>query len=259
MFQLERQEKILQYINEKKTVRTKELSERFDTSPVTIRADINDLANRGLVIKSHGGALSLLNRISFEIPSVRKSVQDIEAKRLIGEMAAAYIQDNDVIILDAGTTTLEIAKRINKKDVTVITNDIKIGEVLADQGNVTLFMTGGMLMPSVYTLTGDETNAFLTRIKADKLFLGCDAIDFNWGISNRSIQEVSVKKAMIAASKEVIAVASSTKFHQQVFAFLCGLDEIDLLLTDHLKEDDREKLSQHDVRGITPNPPTDCD
>lgn len=251
VFQLERQEKILQYVNEKRTVRTRELCEKFNASPVTIRADINDLANRGLIIKSHGGALSIQNRMSFEIPTAKKSMQDIDAKKQIGELAAAYIMDHDVVILDAGTTSLEVARRITSRDVTVITNDIKIADELSSNDQINLFVTGGMRMPTVCTLVGDETTDFLKRIKADKFFLGCDAIDFEWGISNRTFQEISIKKAMIAASKEVIAIASSLKFHRQVFAHLCSFDEIDMLITDQIDPESLDKLAQHNVRCVS--------
>jgi len=127
MFQIERQEKILQYINEKQTVRTQELSDLFDMSLVTIRSDINDLARRGLIIKSHGGAMSVQRRMNLEIPSVIRSQQNVEVKQEIASIAADLIEDDDVIILDSGSTTLEIAKRIKSRGVTAITNDLKIG------------------------------------------------------------------------------------------------------------------------------------
>ena len=101
MFQIERHERILSYINEKHKVSTRELSEVFGVSVVTIRADINALADRGLIVKSHGGALSIQSLMSFEIPSVRKSQQNVESKQQIAALAVEMIHDDDVIILDA--------------------------------------------------------------------------------------------------------------------------------------------------------------
>jgi DeoR/GlpR family transcriptional regulator of sugar metabolism len=253
MFQIERQEKILKYINERQTVRTQELSDLFEISPVTIRSDINDLARRGLIIKSHGGAMSVQKRINLEIPSGVRSMQNVEAKEEIASVAADLVNDGDVIILDSGSTTLELAKRIKSRGVTVITNDIKIGTTLADIGSVTLIMTGGTLLPSVYTLVGPETIDFFKRFRVNKLFLGCDAIDFEWGVSNRTLEETATKMAMIRAAREVIAVADSSKFNRQVFVHLCGISDIHTLITDKLEAEEREKLEQFGVRVLLPD------
>ncbi len=253
MFRIERQEKIVQYINEKQTVRTQELSEMFDMSPVTIRSDIDDLARRGLIIKNHGGAMSVQRRMNLEIPSVIRSQQNIEAKQEIAFIAADMIEDDDVIILDSGSTTLEIAKRIKSRGVTVITNDLKIGMTLADKGSISLIMAGGTLLSSVYALVGSETIEFFNRVRVNKLFLGCDAVDFEWGVSNRTLQEVSTKTAMMSAAREVIAMADSSKFHRQVFAHLCDLTDLDMLITEKLEPEEKEKLDQLGLRVLTPD------
>ena len=255
MFQIERQEKILLYINEKQKVSTRELSETFDVSAVTIRADINDLARRGLIIKSHGGALSVQSLISLEIPSVRKFQQNVEGKQEIAALAVELIRDDDVIILDSGSTTLKVAKRIRSSRVTVITNDLKVSVALAENENVTLLVTGGQLIPSVYTLAGADTIQYFSRIKVNRLFLGCDAFDFTWGISNRTMEEVAIKQAMINAAREVIVVADHSKFDHQVFVHLCDLQSVNVLITDRIDPDKRELLEQRGIRVITPDAP----
>ena len=250
MFRIERQQAILGYINQHKTVRTQELAEAFQTSRVTVRNDINDLAGRGLVIKTHGGAVCQQHGSNTEIPSVIRFQQNKESKQAIAACAAGLIKDGDVVILDSGSTTLEIAKRIKARNVTIITNDIKIATTLADRGGVGLIVTGGTLLNSVYTLVGAETIDFLSGIKVHKLFLGCDAIDFPWGVTNRTFEESHVKCAMIAAAQEVIAVAVCSKFHRQVFARVCGLDSLDVLITDRIDAADVERLNSADVRVI---------
>ena len=149
MFQAERQERILEYINTNKKVRTKELSRIFNTSMVTLRADLNDLDEKGMIIKAHGGAMAISDRLNLEIPSQSKSRHNIDAKRAIARQAADLVKENDVVILDAGSTTLEIAKLIKNKAITVITNDLKIGVTLAPSGSVTLIMTGGTVDGSI--------------------------------------------------------------------------------------------------------------
>lgn len=253
MFQIERQEKILSYINEKQKVSTKELSDVFEMSAVTIRSDINSLARRGLIIKSHGGALSIQSLMSLEIPSVRKFQQNVENKQQIAALAVEMIRDDDVIILDAGSTTLEIAQRIHSNHVTVITNDLKVSVALAEKTNISLLVTGGQLIPSVYTLAGADTIDFFSRVKVNRLFLGCDAFDFSWGISNRTMQEIAVKQAMINASKQVIVVADHSKFDHQVFAHVCDLERIHALITDSIQPEQREQLEQRGIRVYTPD------
>ena len=252
MFQIERHEKILSYINKNKKVSTRELSEAFGMSVVTIRADINALADRGLIVKSHGGALSLQSLMSFEIPSAKKFQQNVESKQKIAALAVDLIHDDDVIILDAGSTTLEIAKRIHSKPVTVITNDLKVSVTLAEKPNVHLLVTGGQLIPSVYTLAGANTIEYFSRIKVNRLFMGCDALDFKWGISNRTMEEIAVKQAMMRASNEIIVVSDHSKFDQQVFAHLCDLNEFHTLVTDQIPSDKREILENLGISVITP-------
>lgn len=253
MLQLERQKRILEYINAKKSVRNKDLSKIFKISMVTIRADISDLDLHGLIVKVHGGALSVQDRLNLEIPYQSKNKQHSEEKKIIGALAAGMIEENDVIILDSGTTTLEIAKRVKHKNVTIITNDIIIGMTLVSNSKVTLVMTGGEVVPFVYTLYGSEAVSFLHRIKANKLFLGCDAFHCESGISNRTLQEVAVKQAMIAASSKVIAVADSSKLGHEVFAHTCSIDRIDILITDHISGGDGLKLENAGVRVVLPD------
>lgn len=216
---------------------------------VTIRPDINSLAQSGLVIKIHGGAMSAEHRLHTEIPISQKMQQNVGKKRKIARRAATRIHPGDMIILDSGSTTLEIARLISSGDVTVITNDVLIAKVLISQGNVTVYMTGGRNLSSVYALHGSETEEYLKKVRDNKLFLGCDAVDFEWGISNRTLEEVATKRAMMQASREVIAVADSGKTGKSVFARLCGLNEIDRLINDELNDEDRENILPYAVEN----------
>lgn len=255
MYQIERQEKILEYINEKKRVRISELCELFNVSVVTIRNDLYELAEKNLIVKTHGGAISVEDRLNLEIPCVTKYKKNYEAKRKIAQIAVSLINDKDVIILDSGSTTLEIAKEIGNKNVTVITNDMQIGLILAANKNVTLIMTGGTAMKSVYTLIGEETKNFLERIVVNKCFLGCDAFHVEYGITNRTLEEVAVKKAMMKSSKKIIVCSDSSKFGQKVFAKICDTSDIDILITEKISKKDLEYLNNLNVKVLLPNQP----
>lgn len=248
MFQLERKEKVLQYINDNKIVTTKTLCEVFHTTPVTIRADIASLAQNGLVIKTHGGAMSVENRMNIEIPIARKIQMNVREKQLIAQAAAAHIHPGDTIILDSGSTTLEIAKKLKGKTITVITNDVLIAKTLIDLGGPSVLVAGGQPLNSVYALHGADTEAYFSRVHVNKLFLGCDAVDVEWGISNRTIGEVATKRAMMHASQEIIAVADGSKLNRRVFAKLCEISEVDALITDAISDQDRERLETQGVQ-----------
>lgn len=251
MFAIERQDKILDYINKEKKTSVKNLSKLFKVSEVTIRRDLEELTNKGLVIKTHGGALSINHNYSNEIPSERKFSLNVEAKKIIGKAAAEMIEENDVIILDAGSTTLEVAKHLcNVKNVTAITNDIKIAMVLAHKSNITLIVTGGMLQKSVYTLTGPTAEDFLSTVHVNKTFLGADAISVDYGISNRTMLEIPIKRAMMRAAEEVIVVADYSKINKKVFAHLCDLKQVDKLVIDKTNSDIEKTFEEIGIKLI---------
>lgn len=251
MFPLERQEKLLQYINKKKKANVQELSRMFKVSAVTIRRDLDELASKGLVVKTHGGVLSAMNNLSMEIPSAVKFDANSEAKRSIGAAAAAMIDDGDIIILDAGSTTLEVLRHMQRQNVTVLTNDIKIAMETAHKPNVRLLVSGGeMLDGSVYTLVGSQTAEFFRRVHVNKTFLGCDAIDIGFGVSNRTMEEVEVKRAMIAAADEVIMVTDSSKLNKKVFCFLCEVSAIQKLVINEIDDVFRQELEKRGVEVI---------
>lgn len=250
MFQIERQLKIVEYVNKKKKANVSELGKYFKVSNVTVRKDLEELSQKGLIMKTRGGAVSVYNSFSEEIPFNKKYLMNTNEKKRIGAKSAELVDDGDVIILDAGSTTLEVAKQILTKKVTVITNDLKIALELCRSGTITLIVAGGIADKSVYTMTGSETEAFLSRIHVNKTFLGADAIDIAYGITNRTLPEVAIKKAMIKAADEVIVVTDHTKTDKKVFAFLCTMNEIDTLITDSIDDSAKKQLEEIGVRVI---------
>ena len=122
----ERRSEIVRIVNEQGKVSTKELSTLLGSSVVTIRNDINHLAELGVIVKTHGGALSPSKVFNFEVPAAAKSLRNRKEKEAIGKLAASLIKDGDVIMIDAGSTTLEVAKHIKAQDVTVINSALEI-------------------------------------------------------------------------------------------------------------------------------------
>ena len=252
MFQIERQEQILEYINQAQKANTTELARKFNVSKVTIRRDIEALAASGLIVKTHGGAVATNTSLIHEIPYSYKAERNQSAKKSIGIAASRYINDGDIIILDSGSTTLEIAKNITQKNITVVTDDIKIAMELSGKSNVTVIVCGGTLSDPVYTLTGNVAVDFFSRLHVNKV--GCDAVDLDFGISNRTYGEVYIKTAMIEAAGEIIMVTDNSKLDRKVFCHLCDISVIDKLIINQIDERNRRGFLEKGVEIITTDP-----
>ncbi|MDD3337524.1 MAG: DeoR/GlpR family DNA-binding transcription regulator [Lachnospiraceae bacterium] len=250
MFQIERHEEILKYINETQKANTNELAAKFKVSKVTIRRDIDILASHGLVIKTHGGAVAFNNSLQYEIPYTLKAEHNLSAKKAIGVTASRLIKDGDIIILDSGSTTLEIARNIIQKNITVVTDDIKIAMELSCKDNITVIVCGGTLSDPVFTLTGNTAVEFFSKLHVNKTFLGCDAVDLDFGISNRTYGEVDIKSAMMDAADEIIMVTDESKLDKKVFCYLCDISKLDKLVIDKIDERNSRGFAERGVEII---------
>ncbi|MHB8276701.1 MAG: DeoR/GlpR family DNA-binding transcription regulator [Candidatus Humimicrobiaceae bacterium] len=253
MFQEERVKKILDFINKETRVNVTQLSKKFGVSKVTIRRDLDILVEEGVIVKTHGGAIPVQEKLSYEIPYRTKSAISKTEKQKIGREAAKLIKDNDIIILDSGSTTLEIAKRINQKNVTVVTNDINIAIEIANNPNIELIVAGGTLIKGVYTLVGDDAIEIFKKIHVNKTYLGCDALDLEFGISNRQLNECKIKLAMIAAALEVIMVCDRSKFNKKVSFHLCDVSKINKIITDSIDDKYLNALNEKKIEVIIAN------
>lgn len=250
MLQIERHQKIVEYINEMKKVTTDQLASELNVSKPTIRRDIDTLDKNGLIRKVHGGAISLTDDSLYEIPYSTKIAVNISEKQRIGLTAARLIQSGDVVILDSGSTTLEIARNINVPNVTIITNDIKIALELSTKDTIQTIVCGGLLLNPVYTLTGNSTLEFIKKLHVNKVFLGCDALDFSFGISDRSYETAAVKQAMIDAADYVYLAADNSKFNKKVFYHVCNINVVNTLITDSASDEFISKLNRSGTEVI---------
>ncbi|MGI6581454.1 MAG: DeoR/GlpR family DNA-binding transcription regulator [Erysipelotrichaceae bacterium] len=251
MYQEERQKLILDYVMQKGKVSTKELSEMFETSVVTIRSDLSLLAQNNLLVKTHGGAIINSYRVNDIIPSDVKFQKNVEEKKKVALIAKRYLRNGDVVIIDSGSTTLELAKIIDNEDLTVFTNDLQVGIELAKKPNVKMNISGGELIKSVYTLAGYETVEYFSKLTVDKLFLSCDALDLTFGISNRDKREIPIKKAMINASRERILMLDHTKLDSRVLEQVAELDAVDCVIVDKIDNQLAIKIEEMGIEVIS--------
>lgn len=240
----ERRQLILDELNENGKVDIDELAGRASVSSMTIRRDLTILESEGEVIRTHGGAVlkkPLVNESSFHDKESKNHFE----KRQIAKEAVTIIQNDSTILLDSGTTTLEIAKLLkHKQNITVITNDIKIAVELMDS-DVKVIIAGGELQNSIGALFGPLTENILNAIHVDVFFLGAHAAHIDAGVTAPTHQKASIKKAMLNAAEVTWLVADSSKFNQKSFTKVCDLSEIDALITDdRLAENDKSRLSE---------------
>lgn len=231
MFPDERRAQILRVVQEQGRAAVADLAEQFAVSPMTIRRDLELLERQGLIGRSHGGAIPPY-LLATEIPYQTKLAARVEEKNRIGAAAAALIQPGETVILDSGSTTLAVAQHIQGiSGLTAVTNDLMVAVELANRG-VSMVCTGGLLQASLYTLIGPPAENVLSTLRVDKAFLGADALDVEAGLTNRTLMEVAVKKAMIRAARQVIVVADASKLGAGVFAQVCPLQAIHTVVTN---------------------------
>jgi DeoR/GlpR family transcriptional regulator of sugar metabolism len=247
----QRREQIIRLLREDGSAKVIDLARLFKVSEVTIRQDLEKLEKEELIIREHGGAF--LKTLEDQVRNFSLMNQDnMDKKELIGKKAAELIENGDVIILDSGSTTTEIAKQLRgKRNLTIITNALNIAILLGSEPGIEVMMTGGEFKPPTLSLTGQKAADFLKDIHVDKLFLATAGISFKAGLTYPSISDLVVKKAMIDAAEIIYLVADSTKIRKPSFASLGALSLINYIITDpYIKEEHKELFRAHDIEFI---------
>jgi DeoR family transcriptional regulator of aga operon len=210
----------------------RELAVTLGVDASTIRRDLDALARAGDVQRTHGGARLVAGAV--DLPYEIKQAEHVTAKAAVGRAGAELVGDGESILIDSGSTTYELAKELRPRhELTIVTNDIRIAQLVAGFPGVRLLVTGGELLRSTYTLCGERAVAFVEELSVDRTFLGADAIDFASGITNTNTLEVPLKRAMLAVAGASVVLADSSKFGQRALVRVAELTEIDLVLTDN--------------------------
>jgi len=245
MHPADRQKLIFKKITNQGKAKIYELSQEFNVSEMTVRRDLRKLEQEKKIIRSDGNAL-LVKDLITETPYLKKESERVRQKQEIAEKAISLIQEGNTIILDSGTTTLEIAKLLqNKKNITIITNDIKIAAELINS-KLNVIVTGGELQNEVGALFGSYTSKILSEFYVDILFLGAHAIDTYHGVTTPTFEKSIIKKQMIQASENTWLVSDSNKLNKNLFSKVCNLDEITGFITDdNILELDKSKYKKY--------------
>lgn len=238
----ERRQQISTLVKERGSVQVAPLAERFGVSMQTIRKDLRYLETRGVMERSYGGAISAeAVNVTAEPAVETKRSSHADEKSRIGKLAAAMVRPGESIVLDSGTTTLQIARHLpDDKDITVLTNDLDILNALADKENLNVVMLGGMLRRKNRAFYGAQTVAALDELRVDKLFLGVDGFDIECGITTHYEPEALLNRKMVEAAREVIAVTDGSKFGKVCLHRIIRIENIHHLVTDvHVPDDVR--------------------
>jgi DeoR family transcriptional regulator of aga operon len=248
---LDRRAKIVEKLEATGQVKILELSNEFNVSDVTIRNDLAQLEEKGLLIRSRGGAIKPL-RVGIDYKLYEKSKKNLKEKQAIGKKAAELINEGDIIIIDSGSTAMEVAKNLSDfNNITIITNALNIASQLVSYDKLNILMLGGMLRHNSLSLTGPIAENSIKNYNCDKLIIGVDGIDSQYGISTPNIEEAQLNKLMIEVSKEVIVVTDSSKFLRRSFALIAPMSYIDIVITDkNIPKEELQRLQNLEIKVI---------
>lgn len=228
----ERRQEILRYLNQESRVSVAELSQQFGVSEVTIRSDLQALAERSLIVRTHGGAVPASGGL-YELSLALRRRQHIQEKSRIGEAGAATVADGDAIFLDSSSTALAIAQRLKyHRHLAIVTNSLAVAQEMLDTPGVTVVMPGGTLRRDTDSLIGTDGIEMLRKFNIQKGFFGAHGINFPEGLTDVSADEAEVKRPLVAMCRQVIAVLDGTKWGRVGLASFAQLEEIDSIITD---------------------------
>jgi DeoR/GlpR family transcriptional regulator of sugar metabolism len=226
-----RHQMILQALRQHSPVLVGELAAVLDCSEMTVRRDLESLERSGGLRRVHGGAASVFLSAE-ETPYGIRALEFSEAKATIGAAAASLLADGETVILDGGTTAMEVARALRSRRLTVMPLALRPVFELHECPGIKLLLPGGEVRPGELSLIGSLTEFSFSQLRFDTCVMGPCGIDLQAGITTHLLAETAVKRAAARASQRVIAVADSSKLGRVAFGHVCDLDEIDIVLTD---------------------------
>jgi DeoR family transcriptional regulator, fructose operon transcriptional repressor len=226
----ERQRRIADLVREHGYVRGRMLASQFGVTNETIRRDLMQLEEAGIVDRSHGGAVARgRNETNFD----RRLHENETAKIAIGRAAAALVTNGSTILLDSGSTTIHLARELHdKEDLVVVTTAVTHAAELMENPDITVIMTGGVVRRPTFSTSGELAITTLGELSVDQLFLAINSVSLEKGLMYPHFEEVGVKRAMIAAASEVILVADHTKFNERSLVRVAPLSVLSRIVTD---------------------------
>ena len=244
----DRRNRIIDLLTKKGRVKVTDLSKIFNISEVTIRNDLSELENIGLLERVHGGAIGAY-RAYYNMTLQDRIKTNEEEKRKIATEASGLVVDGDTIMVNSGTTTLFTMQELrNLKNLTIVTNSILIAQEIGHYMNMHVILLGGNIYHWNQFTYGDDAINQLTRYRANKLILSIDGISSASGITTFSHLEAEICRQMAERVSRIIVVADYTKIGRTSFSYIKSIEGLDILITD--KKADREELNKIAKKNI---------
>jgi len=248
MLAVERHERILDQLDKNKIVKVSELSKLLDVTEKTIRGDLELLEKRGLLNRIHGGAV-LAEDEGRMLPIAERQSGYSDVKSAIAREAVKLIEPNETILMDGGSTTIAIAELLGEFPITVITNDLKIANVLLTKSNVQLMVLGGTRIDKSSSLMGAQATEMLKRMRVNRLFFGTTGISVEHGLTVFNSIHADWKKQIISCADHITLLADSSKFEKVALIQFAQFDEVNEIVTDtNLDPQIKETLENSHVR-----------
>jgi DeoR family transcriptional regulator, fructose operon transcriptional repressor len=231
----ERRQQLSEFLAQRGFADLSVLVAELEVSESTIRRDLSQLEDEGIIRRTHGGAVFVSDRFSALNYSARESTE-VEQKVSIGRAAAALVQDGETILLDGGTTTFQVARHLMTRSLQVVTNSLPIANLLGSATSIELIFVGGYIYPRTGVALGPIARRVLAELHFSRLFMGAAGITEE-GLYNANVLLVEAQEQMMQSADEAIVVADHTKFGKRSLARLCGWDRIDRVISDTGLED----------------------
>ncbi|TVY11084.1 DeoR/GlpR family DNA-binding transcription regulator [Paenibacillus cremeus] len=242
MLAAERKIRIVEYVKQHRVATIAELAQQFDVHEATIRRDLEEIEQKGLAKRTHGGVT--IDQWTNDEPAFNeRASHQLDQKMRIGKAAASLVQDGEHIIIDSGTTTLHIARNlVHRSNITVVTNDMNIVMELRDAPGIKVILAGGELYPSSYMFNGMFTDHVLRSVHVQKAFLGIPVIHPKHGLMHPEAQLVPTKQWMIEAAEKIIVVADDGKLGKLSLHTVAPNSAVDTLITGSEAPEETIKL-----------------
>lgn len=242
MIKQKRYEKILEIVNEMRVVSIDDFCDRLNVSKATIRRDLIYLDENNLLKRTHGGAVSLVKPALEDVPITLRHRMFKPEKERIAEAALDMIQDGSTIYIGSGTTMRELAMRMDAfSKLTVLTNDIGVAYEISQRTSNDLILAGGVLKKATASLVGSFAETVLRDLFVEIAFMSSDSVKVKSGFMDFNIDEVALKRLMIANSRKCVMLCDQSKFRNSAFMSICPLSGVDLTITNGELEPELEQ------------------
>ncbi|WP_176228880.1 DeoR/GlpR family DNA-binding transcription regulator [Paenibacillus aquistagni] len=255
MLQEERYKKIQEILKQNESVKVTELVQVLNVSIDTVRRDLEYMESKHLLKRVHGGAILPTDHGDRNAFTYRET-KNKDKKLELAQLACEYVQEGQAIALNAGTTNLEIAKKLseNFERLTIISNGLRIIEHFSSKPGFTVIVPGGILDHEEYALYGKKCEEDITSYNIDQVFISINAISVDKGLTDFRIHEIDIIKAMMASARKKNVVADSSKFEKVSYMNVCPLDQVDMIITDATINEDIVKMYRDSGMNVAYTP-----